>query len=161
MLRAQLQCDWHAIADELPRLWARWDPNGDGYVEQHEMIGPGGLLEYMRVNFPLASSRHARNRRGPPPSIARSPDDWFTYWDEDGSGELEQDEVVRALIKTFELSSNNLEQVRNMRDIVHAVWAVFDPDGSGSIDRREFLMQDGLAETIVASSSAGAFTARR
>ena len=65
------------------------------------------------------------------------------------------------MIKTFELSSNNLEQVRNMRDIVDAVWAVFDPDGSGSIDRREFLMQDGLAETIVASSSAGAFTARR
>ena len=28
VLRAQLQCNWHAIAEELPKLWARWDPNG-------------------------------------------------------------------------------------------------------------------------------------
>ena len=25
----------------------------------------------------------------------------------------------------------------------------FDPDGSGAVDRREFLMRDGLADTIV------------
>lgn len=54
----------------------------DGFVEQHEMTGPGGLLEYMRVNFPGTSRRD----RVPPPSIARAPDDWFAYWDEDGSG---------------------------------------------------------------------------
>ena len=38
VLRAQLQCNWHAMAVELPKLWDRWDPNGDGFVEQHEMI---------------------------------------------------------------------------------------------------------------------------
>ena len=46
------------------------------------MIREGGLLEYMSVNFPSMS----RSNRPPPPSIARQPDDWFTYWDEDGSG---------------------------------------------------------------------------
>lgn len=65
---------------------------------------------------------------------------------------------MRALIKTFELSSN-LTQVQHMRGIVDAVWALFDPDGSGAIDRREFLMPDGLAETIVAS--AGSMATRR
>lgn len=28
VLRAQLQCDWHAMAEELPKLWRRWDING-------------------------------------------------------------------------------------------------------------------------------------
>ena len=51
----------------------------------------------------------------------------------------------------FELS-NNLAQVQHMRGIVEAVWGIFDPDGSGAIDRQEFLMSDGLAETIVASA---------
>ena len=45
-----------------------------------------------------------------------------------------------------------------MRGIVGAVWGIFDPDGSGAIDRQEFLMSDGLAETIVAS--AGSLTRR-
>jgi hypothetical protein len=36
--------------------------------------------------------------------------------------------------------------------VVEAVWGIFDPDGSGAIDRQEFLMPDGLAETIVASA---------
>ena len=52
----------------------------------------------------------------------------------------------------FELSCAQLAQVQHMRGIVEAVWGIFDPDGSGAIDRQEFLMSDGLAETIVASA---------
>ncbi len=44
VLRAQLPVDWHAMETELPRLWSRFDPNGDGFIERHEMMRVGGLL---------------------------------------------------------------------------------------------------------------------
>ena len=66
---------------------------------------------------------------------------------------VEKEEVVRALVKTFGLGAD-MPSLRNIRQIVDAVWCVFDPDGSGAVDRREFLMRDGLADTIVASAGA-------
>ena len=146
-LRAQIRCDWHAIERQLPKMWRKWDINGDGYVEKNELVSRGGLIEYVTKHFP----RRTERERPPPPSIARAPNEWFEYWDEDDSGELEKEEVVRALIKTFGLGQD-MPSLRNIRAIVDAVWCVFDPDGSGAVDRREFLMRDGLADTIVASA---------
>ena len=101
------------------------------------------------------------------------------YFDEDHSGTLEKGEVIRALIKTFRLSSDLSKvsspcpphtaqsslpdlpnsshcvsvcgQVEEMRQVVAAVWPMFDPDGSESIDRAEFLDRDGLADTVIAT----------
>ena len=101
-LRAQIRCDWHAIERQLPKLWRRWDINGDGYVEKNELVSRGGLIEYVTKHFPKREHRE----RPPPPSIARAPNEWFEYWDEDGSGELEKEEVVRALVKTFGLGAD-------------------------------------------------------
>ena len=75
----------------------------------------------------------------------------FQYFDEDQSGTLEKGEVIRALIKTFRLSSD-FKKVQEMRSVVDAVWSMFDPDGSDSIDSGEFLARDGLADTIVATA---------
>ena len=76
----------------------------------------------------------------------------FEYFDEDRSGTLEKGEVIRALIKTFGLSSD-LRKVEEMRSVVGAVWSMFDPDASDSIDRSEFIAPDGLADTIVATAN--------
>ena len=56
MLRAQLPVDWKAIEEHLPQLWHTWDPNGDGYIEAHELLGDGGLLNYVQANFPQADT---------------------------------------------------------------------------------------------------------
>ena len=72
------------------------------------------------------------------------------YWDEDNSGSLDKEEVVRALLKTLQLTSDQA-QVMNMRQMIEAIWPVFDDDGSGSIERDEFLRPvEGLADTISA-----------
>ena len=62
----------------------------------------------------------------------------YDYWDEDRSGSLEQEEVVRALLNTLQLTTDQ-ERVAEMRSTVAAIWPIFDADGSGSIDRAEFL----------------------
>jgi hypothetical protein len=50
------------------------------------------VLSGFAFNFNLRRYS-TRAARPPPPSIARAPHDWFVYWDEDGSGELEQEEA--------------------------------------------------------------------
>lgn len=75
---------------------------------------------------------------------------WFLFFDEDGGGTLCKDEVTRALIKSFKLSSD-LSKVREMREIVDNIWFVFDTDHSGEIDLSEFVADGGLADTIIAS----------
>ena len=43
-----------------------------------------------------------------------------------------------------------------MRSTVDAIWPVFDSDGSGSIERDEFLLHnDGLADMILATLQHG------
>jgi len=222
VLRAQLKCDWRAIERELPTLWPQWDVNGDGYVERHEMMKRGGLLDYVSKSFAKAKSvdagggrgggggsgfvfgdvgvgvgvgggvgvgaaareerqkraeaahhstsgshgihrdddRRRRHRKREVPSIVNDPTAWFAFWDFDDSGALDKEEVVRALIKTFKLGRDDVRKAQDMRAVVNATWGLFDPDGSGSVDRREFLMRDGLAETIVASATSGGLAQR-
>jgi hypothetical protein len=101
--------------------------------------------------FPPRSHRPKRCRRcSPPPPPIQEKEKWFDYWDEDDSGELDLEEAVRALAKTFGLS-DNLAKLRTIRDTVSAVWTIFDTDGGGGIDKFEFVQPDGLADTIIAS----------
>ena len=90
--------------------------------------------------------------RPDPPDIARLPREWFHYWDEDGSQSLEKDELIRALIKTFRFTQGP-ELLRDLSDTVNAIWPIFDTDGNGCIDMEEFIMNDGLRDTILASLS--------
>ena len=70
-------------------------------------------------------------------------------WDEDGSGELEFEEVVRAFAKSFNIDVAGISQ---LRESLQAVWCVFDTDGSGAIDRQEFMAPNGgLADTVLAT----------
>ena len=39
---------------------------------------------------------------------------WYEYWDEDGSGTLEKEEVVRALLKTLKLTQDQQRAPRNL-----------------------------------------------
>jgi hypothetical protein len=159
VLKAQLPVDWRQLEEQLPALWDQWDRDGDGTIDQQEMID---LARYMRDRLP-------RGEEAPVPSIDDR-DAWFHYFDEDRSGTiltsplcsqqvvaarsassathvgsssstscglllisprrgaclcgwagtLEKGEVIRALIKTFRLSSD-LQKVEEMRSVVEAV----------------------------------------
>ena len=45
VLKAQLSVDWRKLEDQLPALWDQWDRDGDGTIDQQEMIR---LARYMR-----------------------------------------------------------------------------------------------------------------
>jgi len=150
-LKAQLPIDAEkldeALADGSHWLWEQWDKDRSGFIERAEAPG---LVAFVQQVF--ASSGGGK---GPIPDMARDKLGWYNYWDEDNSGSLEKEEVVRALAKTLGLSTSPA-RVQQMRSTVDAIWAVFDADGSQSIERDEFLRPgEGLADTIVATMQHG------
>ena len=80
VLKAQLAVDWRKLEDQLPALWGQWDRDGDGTIDQHEMIA---MARYMRDKLPRAAE-------APVPSIESDKGAWFAYFDEDLSGSLEK-----------------------------------------------------------------------
>ncbi len=152
-LKAQLPIDNEqldaAAEDPHHEMWTTLDTNRSGFLERGELAA---LVEYCERHL---GGRSSRNSRGPPPDMRTDREGWYQYWDEDRSGVLHREEVARALLKTLGLTSDQV-RVREMRETLGAVWGIFDTDGSGSIDKAEFLRADGLADTILATLEAGA-----
>jgi len=173
-LKAQLPIDAakldDALADPSHWLWEQWDKDRSGFIERAEAPG---LVAFVQQVFAssgggkgpipdmargrLGWCRHWEPSRKLRPTLLKARDKlgWYNYWDEDNSGSLEKEEVVRALVKTLGLSTSPT-RVQQMRSTVDAIWAVFDADGSESIERDEFLRPgEGLADTIVATMQHG------
>eukprot|EP00439_Symbiodinium_sp_Y106_P084908 s357_g26.t5 len=144
-LKAQLPLDNRAIdrfrTDDA--AWRLWDADQSGFIEYIEIMDDDkGILKFVRDSFAKVASE------APIPDLRRDRDGWYRYWDEDESGELEFEEVVRAFAKTFQI---DVEGISQLRESLSAVWTVFDTDNSGAVDRREFLARDGLADTVLAT----------
>jgi len=146
IIKAQFPVDYEKLERDLPRLWTRFDPNMDGQIQREEFLAPNGLLSFIRTHFLKENAPAA-----PVPDIRTDKHGWFSYFDEDVSGELSVQEVTRGLIKSYHLNQD-IQSVNRLREIVSNIWCIFDADGSGEISREEFLLpNEGLADSIVAS----------
>lgn len=154
-LKAQLPVDYRQLDAEIddPRspfnsYWKKWDRDGSGTIEPGEVVQIAGIV---RRHYRQSSSRRLVRDGGEGylPNIAQDKQAWFSYWDEDGNGTLQKDEVLRALVKTFN-AAHKLTRAESICQTLSVVWPIFDDDGNGSIDRTEFCAHDGLADTVIA-----------
>lgn len=148
-LRAQYPLDPLKLERILTREWARWDADSSGAISESEFLRPRrGLLAY------LIRKKDSLTMAPPPvrcPDIRTDPSEFFSYFDSDNSGFLDKDEVVRGLIKCFQLTGQTRITFR-LRLVMDAVWPLFDENGDGYISRAEFLRpKEGLAASITAS----------
>ncbi len=129
-LKAMLPVDPYAFdrAAAQPGWWQQYDRDGSGFIERHELPK---LVEYVQKQ--VAARRTSETLI---PNIRADRNAWFGYWDEDDSGTLDKEEVVRALLKTLQLTSDPA-RVAQMRSTVDAIWCLFDEDGNGTVDREE------------------------
>lgn len=147
VLKTVLPLDWRHAEAWIKQEWNRWDTDRNGTLSYKEITRRRtGLLASLKAqNFSIL-------RPDPPSHLEESNlREWFNYWDEDGSGELDREEVIRALIKTLG-AGQHYERQAMIREAVNGVWAIFDTDGSGEIDVEEFLQVDGLGQTLIATA---------
>lgn len=146
VFKATLPIDHRSMEEAFPVLFAQWDFDGNGTVGFDEMMGPNGLFFYVRDAFRASNLVQIE-----PPDIHVDKQAWFHYWDEDCSGSLEKEEIVRSLVKTFRLSASPA-QVNILRNVVDALWLDFDFDGSTTVSINEFCLPGvGLADTVIAN----------
>jgi len=131
--------------------WKRWDASSEGAIRFEAFAAAGsGLLAFTKAHLARAEAR-ATGENAPAPDISSERNAWFDYFDEDGAGVLSQEAVTRGIIKTHGLSSD-LREVAQMKELVNAVWAIFDEAGEGFVTREAFLRPgEGLADAIIAS----------
>lgn len=145
-LGAVFPLDAKALAQNLEALWDNWDKTKSGSITLPEFVDPNqGLLQWVVTN----QHRLARKTglAGGIPDIRTHRTAWFDHWDADGNQELDREEVMRALLKTF----RGLD-VGATRSIVMALWCDFDTDNGGTVDREEFMRPNiGLLDTILAN----------
>ena len=67
VLKAQLPVDWRKLEEELPVLWEQWDRDGDGTIDQSELIA---MARYIRARLP-------RSDDAPIPDVSNDKDGWF------------------------------------------------------------------------------------
>eukprot|EP01059_Diplonema_ambulator_P029305 TRINITY_DN48651_c0_g1_i1.p1 TRINITY_DN48651_c0_g1~~TRINITY_DN48651_c0_g1_i1.p1 ORF type:complete len:256 (+),score=44.98 TRINITY_DN48651_c0_g1_i1:48-815(+) len=129
-----------ADADNIIKgKWADFDKDGNQGIQWEEF---STLLTFIFENLP-------ENLKVEVPSITEDKEKWFKFWDEDGSGSLDKDELARALIKTFKKDA--IVKVSEIQEILECVWPLFDPNGDNTISLDEFLQKGGLANAIVTS----------
>ena len=101
-LVTQFPLDVPHFEKALEKLWPRWDHNGDGSISRAEFFRPEvGLLDFVRTNLLRQKAAIV-----PVPDIATERLRWFEHFDDDSTGTLMQEELVRALIKTYSLSAD-------------------------------------------------------
>lgn len=72
---------------------------------------------------------------------------WFEYYDTDYSGKLDFEEVLHGCVETLGISPREVEA---MRKVLKHVIKVFDKDGDGLIDKREFTTESGMGSYLKA-----------
>jgi len=128
-LRAVLPVDGDALERHFDFLWASWDKTGSGDISLDEFLSPdGGLLSWV-----VATTKEVQKRGEYPPDVALDREGWFRYWDTTRSGNLDREEVMRALLKTFREAD-----VIQLRAVVGALWEDFAGPDTTSVSFEDF-----------------------
>eukprot|EP01063_Lacrimia_lanifica_P028999 TRINITY_DN434_c1_g2_i3.p1 TRINITY_DN434_c1_g2~~TRINITY_DN434_c1_g2_i3.p1 ORF type:complete len:457 (+),score=76.96 TRINITY_DN434_c1_g2_i3:48-1373(+) len=147
VVNAMCMIDQRQLVKLLKENWSTWDRTQSNGITPQELPA---LLQFVLAHSPRRRDAQGRTQRQTAPSIVENKEAWFDYWDEDRSGALDRGETARALVKTFEKGTISPQQIREIQSTLENVWAVFDVNRSNTITRAEFLMSDGLADSIIA-----------
>jgi len=142
----------HKLEKHVRAHWREWDPDGDGTITLQEFIMPGrGLKDWIITHLSMLKA-DAAPKPNTVPSIDRNPREWFHYWDRDGSGTLEKDEVVRALIRTFcrdENGNPHLSLAHDMLEIAASLWSSLGYSPFDAVAFEEFVRPYGLLDQFL------------
>eukprot|EP00930_Biecheleria_cincta_P015538 TRINITY_DN12923_c0_g3_i1.p1 TRINITY_DN12923_c0_g3~~TRINITY_DN12923_c0_g3_i1.p1 ORF type:complete len:1171 (+),score=224.98 TRINITY_DN12923_c0_g3_i1:157-3669(+) len=109
-------------------------------------INPGEIKATLKScggDIDLAQQRLIGN----PPDLRTDAEAWFKHFDLDGNGKLGRAETAHAVLCSVGSKERFDHQV--LEDFLDRWWPAFDPDGSGYIEMNEFLLPDGLRDTVL------------
>ena len=143
--RALLPIDFVKLEREVDTLWPMWT-SGKQNITFSDLCLPNGLLEFVRTHFPRPPSDPSAA-----PSLSEARESkvaWFRFWDENRSGSLSHEDIVRGVIKTYNLSSD-MSKMEQLRDIIQSIWPVMCASEECTLEK--FVQADGLGDSLISS----------
>jgi Ca2+-binding EF-hand superfamily protein len=160
-LGAVLPVERDKLERAIDQNWSTWDETGDGSIALDEFSAPKkGLREFIVKNFFALKKDSIVLKPADIPDLANAPLQWFEYWDRDGSGTLERDELIRAMVKTFCVTTWGqpiFAQGRNMKEIAIFVWRDLGYKDFDLVRFEEFSKPYGLGDQIYHNYTSGMF----
>lgn len=155
-VKASMPVDCDVLDEVLPVLWASLGKGPEDSLTYSELLGQGGLLTQLRQELQQRPAEQAaeateESEERKCPELAIDKRGWFLHWDEDCSGVLEREEVVRGMAQAFksDVPAEICRKRLRMRCIVESMWPLVDTDGNDRITLEEFCQKGGLADLII------------
>eukprot|EP00913_Durusdinium_trenchii_P007578 g7121.t1 len=78
---------------------------------------------------------------------------WFKYWNLSGSGQLSRSEVLRAILRSFRVTSLEKQKVKDLQSRVDKVWEMWSQQCTHGrsvdyVECEEFCMESGFGELL-------------
>eukprot|EP00427_Karlodinium_veneficum_P012139 CAMPEP_0169066490 /NCGR_PEP_ID=MMETSP1015-20121227/2987_1 /TAXON_ID=342587 /ORGANISM="Karlodinium micrum, Strain CCMP2283" /LENGTH=279 /DNA_ID=CAMNT_0009125179 /DNA_START=72 /DNA_END=912 /DNA_ORIENTATION=- len=150
----------HKLEKHVKAHWHEWDPDMSGSISLNEFNKPdGGLRDWLLKNFSLVKSESSLNPNSIP-SIDKYPRLWFHYWDRNGDGSLEKEEIVRALVRTFCIDEHgriSLSKAHDLREVANSLWKVMGYSPIDHLGLEEFVKPYGMMDQFLHNQTHCAF----
>lgn len=140
------------VTHVIKTYWDRNDFDQDGYISREEFCDEKGFGKKLKKAIQRKLETIGKQKKVEINFVPELWQDdlgaWFDHYDIDCSNTLSKAEVVAALIETF--PAKDSEQKKSIKSTVMDTWFLYDLDDNQVIDRDEFLLPNGLAETLQA-----------
>mmetsp|Transcript_7779 Transcript_7779/g.14456 ORF Transcript_7779/g.14456 Transcript_7779/m.14456 type:complete len:511 (+) Transcript_7779:60-1592(+) len=152
-VRAILPVDVEVLESVLPELWSTWGKEPGDSLTFKELLGTDGLLWMLTESrrFDEPRTLYTTSTEVTCPDFESNKFGWFSHWDDNGSGVLEREEVLRGLAKSFHHSDATTARKKRlrMRQVLQEIWPQADVDANGKITLHEFVREGGLGDLIL------------
>lgn len=119
----------------IAALWPLFDFDGSESLTLHDFVREGGLCDTLKRQIP-----HNEN---PERGGLSNANVLFQRFDTFHHGHLTKDDCCRGVMSTF----RSIDDVV-ARNVIDALWSLFDSDGSGSLSMEEFSKPGGFWDTL-------------
>lgn len=144
--------------EELDTLgwWSQWHPTAEDSVDdgisEEAFVAEGGLLQWIVEHV---RELHRSEQKGRPPDLtAETLPAWFDFWASDPAQGLSRPELLRALMRTFNVSGVERQKVREIRGTIEHCYHLWAPAGNDRVTKEAFVKSPGgLGETLLSALS--------
>jgi len=131
------------IEKDLEILWNKWDHDNTTRIRWDRAATTVIPYVIRKIDLP-------QFQKGAIPDLRSIEEQskWFDYWDRDGNGILDKQELARGLLKTFEQYMTKKRVRKLVRNLLDELWVVLVGAGKESIGIQDFTKEDGFATTV-------------
>lgn len=144
-----------SVSSSGANLWQAWCGGNKDGIRPEALTRKGGLLQWVYEHLgELGLAEGGAEDLDVSAEVLATelktcPEAWFERFNINGTASLSRGEVLRAMMRTFAVSSLEKVDVHRLRARIRDSWRTWDPNNVGQVTLHEFLAPGGLYEDLL------------